>query len=362
MIVRNEATRLPRCLSSIREHVDAIYVTDTGSKDETVQIARQYGAEIRHFIWCDDFAAARNQSIAGVKEDWLLIMDADDSFPEGEAQRIKPWLQDCRALSLTVRYRTTYGHTPAATRRLLRNRAGLKFNGRIHESIRASFPPGIGNHTSHSDLCLSHHGFDGPDQSAKEQRYLPLLRDAWETAAAGYDSCQRITIGAHLGQILLNLGQTEAGEAILQTTLGRTAFDHEEANCALTSLSTLVWWLQQADRHDEAIKLCDGLNPHFPVSGAFHLYQGLAYFGGKEFTKALQTLNLFEQAWNSGVVDVSVPEPYTNLALWDLQGQCNLKVGNYAEAARLFRQCQTHGGNTIEFQTKLHLAQRLAET
>ncbi len=59
-IVKNEALNLARCLTSAKPYVNELIVVDTGSTDETIANAMEYGAKINHFEWCDDFAAARN--------------------------------------------------------------------------------------------------------------------------------------------------------------------------------------------------------------------------------------------------------------------------------------------------------------
>ena len=51
---------------------------DTGSTDRTKDIATVYGAQVFDFNWRDDFAAARNFSIAKASGEWILIMDADE--------------------------------------------------------------------------------------------------------------------------------------------------------------------------------------------------------------------------------------------------------------------------------------------
>ncbi len=60
MIVKNEGKNLERCLKSAKPYVDEIVIVDTGSQDNTLEIAAQYGAKLDYFEWCDDFAAARN--------------------------------------------------------------------------------------------------------------------------------------------------------------------------------------------------------------------------------------------------------------------------------------------------------------
>jgi tetratricopeptide (TPR) repeat protein len=60
MIVKNEAATLGRCLASVRDLVDEIIVVDTGSSDNTKDIARRHGACVFDLPWPDSFAAARN--------------------------------------------------------------------------------------------------------------------------------------------------------------------------------------------------------------------------------------------------------------------------------------------------------------
>jgi GT2 family glycosyltransferase/2-polyprenyl-3-methyl-5-hydroxy-6-metoxy-1,4-benzoquinol methylase len=78
MIVRDSAETLSACLESIRPWVDELIVVDTGSLDSTPDIAQQYGAKLFHFPWCDDFSAARNESLSHATGDWLFWMDSEE--------------------------------------------------------------------------------------------------------------------------------------------------------------------------------------------------------------------------------------------------------------------------------------------
>ena len=49
MIVKNEANCLSRCLESMKVIADEIVIIDTGSKDETIKIAKTYGAIIKTY-------------------------------------------------------------------------------------------------------------------------------------------------------------------------------------------------------------------------------------------------------------------------------------------------------------------------
>jgi glycosyltransferase involved in cell wall biosynthesis len=56
LIVKNEETNLPACLSSIRPWVDEIIIVDTGSSDNTVPVAESFGAKIVHYKWSKSFS------------------------------------------------------------------------------------------------------------------------------------------------------------------------------------------------------------------------------------------------------------------------------------------------------------------
>ncbi|MBD2096294.1 glycosyltransferase family 2 protein [Trichocoleus sp. FACHB-591] len=137
IIVKNEQQNLPRCLSSVRSHVDEMIVVDTGSDDNTIEIAQQYGAQVKSFEWCDDFAAARNFAIAQASGNWILTLDADEELlVKSEAWREQ--LMNSSAESLAYWIPLLDAHQPITalpTIRLFRNLAELQYSGRYHEQI-----------------------------------------------------------------------------------------------------------------------------------------------------------------------------------------------------------------------------------
>ena len=78
MIVKNEEKNIERALSWGKEIMWEQIVVDTGSTDQTVEIAEQMGAKIYHFDWIDDFAAAKNFAIKQASGDWIVFLDADE--------------------------------------------------------------------------------------------------------------------------------------------------------------------------------------------------------------------------------------------------------------------------------------------
>jgi hypothetical protein len=89
MIVRNESAWIVGAIESVRPAVDEIVIVDTGSTDETAEIALIAGARVERFAWCDDFSAARNSSIDAASGEWVLIVDADHRLGLGAAETIR---------------------------------------------------------------------------------------------------------------------------------------------------------------------------------------------------------------------------------------------------------------------------------
>ena len=88
MIVKNEEAFLSQCLESIKDVVDEIIIVDTGSTDNTREIARQMGAKVFEFPWTNDFSAPRNESIRQAAGHYILWLDADDRMDPEEITKL----------------------------------------------------------------------------------------------------------------------------------------------------------------------------------------------------------------------------------------------------------------------------------
>ncbi len=78
MIVKNEQDILARCLDSYAGTYDELIIVDTGSTDNTKEIAARYTSKIYDFEWINDFAAARNFAFSKAGCDYIFSADADE--------------------------------------------------------------------------------------------------------------------------------------------------------------------------------------------------------------------------------------------------------------------------------------------
>jgi tetratricopeptide (TPR) repeat protein len=138
MIVRDEEKTLKRCLDSVRGVADELVVVDTGSKDGTVSVAQDFGAKLYHFTWCDDFSAARNESIKYATGDWIFIIDADEELLSDSIEPLRecmnnPW---CLLYTVTVDNGPNYPDRFFHPGRLFRNHPEMRYSRAYHETLR----------------------------------------------------------------------------------------------------------------------------------------------------------------------------------------------------------------------------------
>lgn len=188
LIVRDEEDMLPDFLASVAGLWDEFVAVDTGSIDGTVGLLEAAGARVVPFQWCDDFAAARNASLAGATGRWILFLDADERVSPRLADQIRALLDDPTAGAATVMMRNEIPggqHRLAPLLRLFRNDPAIEFEHRIHEDPATSVQAMLqreGLAMRHLDGVVDHLGYVREVAAARDKkaRDLVLLRQSLE--------------------------------------------------------------------------------------------------------------------------------------------------------------------------------------
>lgn len=157
MIVKDEEKTLGRCLGGINDVVDEIIIVDTGSTDNTKEIAKSFGCKIYDFKWEDNFEKARNYAFSKASKEYIMWLDADDFIDEENINMLidlKGNL-DNSVDSVMMNYslvRDSEGKTTYSLKRnrLVKRANNYKWVGKVHEFLNV-----YGN-IIQSDIIINH--------------------------------------------------------------------------------------------------------------------------------------------------------------------------------------------------------------
>ena len=82
LIVKNEAKNLDACLKTVADWVDEIVILDSGSTDETEQVARKYTEKFHVNQDWPGFGPQRRLAQEYVESDFVLWLDADERITD----------------------------------------------------------------------------------------------------------------------------------------------------------------------------------------------------------------------------------------------------------------------------------------
>lgn len=186
IITRNEEAAIGRCLDSV-SWADQVIVLDSGSTDQTVEIARGKGAKVSVTKDWPGFGQQKNRALELATGDWILSIDADERVTPELAAEIrsmvtspnpKPGYEMPRLSSYCGRYMRHSGWWPDYVTRLVRRGQGRFSSSLVHEHLEVDGPVGRLSHT------LMHDSFHSLEQVLeKVNRYSSL--SAQQMAAAG---------------------------------------------------------------------------------------------------------------------------------------------------------------------------------
>lgn len=224
-IVKNEATRIERCMKSLIDHVDGAIILDTGSTDNTIQLITDFFAA--HDKPCEvasgrfeTWDQARNDALILAREsvldfDYLLLVDADMELVV-TAPKWRNEIRDGAAYEMVQRAGTVVYTNARLVSRLAR---GL-YRGVTHEYLDVS-PAGCIQGAHFVDHA------DGANRSGKALRDAALLRKGLETEP------QNGRYWYYLGQSLKDAGQSAEAIPAFVNAVRHSTWDEEKWNAQL---------------------------------------------------------------------------------------------------------------------------------
>lgn len=180
IIAKNEEKYLEGCLQKLIPYGFEIIVTDTGSTDKTMEIAKKYTNKVYEFPWINDFSAARNFSASKASNQWILALDCDEYLESIDIDKLLNMLPSHRkevgiiSLENLIKNGNSIGKSNQKVNRLY-NKKYSKFEGLIHEQIRST----TGNNIPAFDvpIFIKHYGYmlTEKELDKKNERNISLL-------------------------------------------------------------------------------------------------------------------------------------------------------------------------------------------
>lgn len=303
MIVKNEAHQLGRCLDSVRAVVEEMIVVDTGSTDNTIEVAQSLGAQVHEFTWCNDFSSARNVSLSYASGDWILVLDADEVLTSDIVPSIQQVMQQPHTLVANL-VRREVGATQSPyslVSRLFRRHPMLQFSRPYHAMIDDSVvylrqQDPTWQIVDLPEVAILHYGYapSAITSRSKLQTAKTVMEGFLNTHPQDPYVCSK------LGALYLQLGDYPGGVELLERGLA-----------ALTSLTAPI--------DDDA-----------PMSYELHYHLGSAYARLQQLEQAVQH---YQQAIRQPILDCLKLGAYNNL------GTLLQRQGHLEQAKAMYETC-----------------------
>ncbi len=291
MIVKNEAHNLEECIKALTGVLDEIIVVDTGSKDQTREVAKSLGAKVFDFPWCDDFAAARNEFIRHATGDYILWLDADDRIDEQNVKKIELLKnefslgRDKAYYLIIINQSPVDGETYFRQLRIFPNVSGALFEGKVHEQIYYSLKR-KGVKFEDLDIEIRHIGYSNSETMIKKaQRNLSIIENELKLRP------DDIVLHYHAARTLALMGRQKEAIDHMKIITADKKLRHNEKKFYLESALLMGKFHIELGLYRDAISLFDELSKEFKNNALIHFCLGQAHFLSKNYTQAIEEFN-----------------------------------------------------------------------
>ncbi len=351
LIVRDESRVLEDCLASIEGVVDEIVLVDTGSRDDSPEIAARHGARVIRHDWSGDFARARNVGLDAARGGWILYIDADERLVGAERERVRKMLEGAREVAFRMLLRPDSHSTPYREHRLWRNDQRIRFVGKIHEKVTpaiAALSRLERRPVGDCDLLLEHVGYEG-DQQHKHRRNLPLLRAQLEHEP------DNLFNRHHLARVLGGLGRDDEALSVLAAAV-ELARKRPRDPLGVMAFTDLV--RARRARGEDVGELLQEARARYPENKLLWWVQAAALISERRYEEALGLLDRLLAVDLAGLPDEG---PAYDARIFgefahEARGVCLFGLGRFQAAAEAYEQALLENPENAVYRTRLALA------
>lgn len=176
MMVKNESKYLRKCLESLQPIRDVVsselIIVDTGSTDNTVEIAKEFTDKVYFYEWHNNFSEIRNIVINHCSGEWIFIIDGDEILEKSEyiidffkSEEYKRWNTVCLVAKSFTTFEFDRDYSLLMTPRIFKNDGDFHYEGSVHNQPIYKTP------LYAIDSQLLHYGYISNDKELMERKF-----------------------------------------------------------------------------------------------------------------------------------------------------------------------------------------------
>lgn len=329
MIVKDEEDCLLAAIQSVRDLTDEIIVIDTGSTDNTPQLALAAGAKLFNLNWAEDFSVARNFALKQASSDWILVLDADEVLEPVNPKTFYELLNNVQVEGYFLHIKNilgpTLGESCDQVVRLFRNKPMYQFEGPIHEQVapsilRANNDSGLAS----APLTLNHYGYlkDRLQSKEKFSRNSNILNKELDRNpdnpfllyCLGLEYYQQDSITEGLQHLTKAITRMSGNEGYFEDVLFNIALGYLRLEETIKSIDFL----------SKALSMYPDQSDFLFLRGTAYLYQTNYHEAAEDFKHLLEILGTRTSESNSDNAK-NIADNYLTLALKEIH-LCSLAI------------------------------------
>jgi len=330
IITKDESKNIRECLKRLIPLKFEIIVVDTGSIDNTKNIALEYTDKVFDYKWSNDFSAARNYSISKSSNEYVLIIDSDEYLVESNKEELEILVKKNKnnvGRILRQNILLDGNEQIKSNERINRlfRKSDFYYHGKIHEQITAK--NGQDYDMYNVPIIIEHVGYSGDlhQKTRKTQRNIALLNQ--ELKENGDDP-----------YILYQLGksyfmQQDYAKASEYFSKG-LEFDLEpKLEYVIDMVETYGYALLNAKQYEVALQF-ENIYNEFGNRADFKFLMGLIYMNNEMFKEAVEEFlkaTRFKESQQDGVNSF---KSFFNIGVIY---EC---LGDYDKAEMYYRKCE----------------------
>lgn len=305
IITKNEAQKLQKCLSCVKDYVSEIIVVDTGSTDNSIEVAKEFTNRVYTFEWIKDFAAARNFSISKASHDWILVLDTDEYVEQFDLETTYKLMEEHpQSVGRLLRFSEDVNGVVTVDRvERLFNKNYYHYERPIHEQVLPIDPQKTAYDEFSIPLNCQHDGYNGSpeDVAGKALRNLDILLSSAKEYPDSYTFFQ-------IAQAYYLLRDDENARIYYEKGLN---FDLNPASeFVQIMVVNYCYTLFHLNEKEKALEFATQLEPYFQNYGDFQFLLGYLHTSLEHIMKAVLYFIKATQCTHFHIDGVTTYRPY----------------------------------------------------